>query len=111
MVASSPRSNPTSSPGTQATPEEVAAAAEQARTEIEAAQQNDDVISEPESGYSSDDGGSVTTSVSSSVRDYNFENGRRYHKYCEGRCMSTPAFQSPRSSGSYAPNVKAYCVQ
>ncbi|KAF4312311.1 putative methyltransferase domain-containing protein [Botryosphaeria dothidea] len=85
MVASSPRSNPTSSPGTQATPEEVAAAAEQARTEIEAAQQNDDVISEPESGYSSDDGGSVTTSVSSSVRDYNFENGRRYHKYCEGR--------------------------
>ncbi|KAH7063195.1 S-adenosyl-L-methionine-dependent methyltransferase [Macrophomina phaseolina] len=37
------------------------------------------------SGYSSDDGGSVTTSVSSSVRDYVFENGRRYHSYCEGR--------------------------
>ncbi|GME43346.1 putative methyltransferase domain-containing protein [Neofusicoccum parvum] len=88
MVASSPRSN-LSSPGgaAQATAEEVAAAAEQARTQIEAAQNDDDdLVSEAESGYSSDDGnGSATTSVSSSVRDYNFENGRRYHKYCEGR--------------------------
>lgn len=89
MVASSPRSHLSSSPHgvNQPTLEEVAAAAEQARTHIDVADQGDDVISEPESGYSSDDGGSVTTSVSSSVRDYVFENGRRYHSYCEGRCM------------------------
>lgn len=90
MVASSPRSN-LSSPGARVhTPGEVAAAAEEARTHIEAVTDDDgssnsDLVSEPESGYSSDDGGSFTTSVSSSVRDYNFENGRRYHKYCEGR--------------------------
>lgn len=35
-------------------------------------------------GYESDSVGSATTSISSSVRDYQFENGRRYHKFREG---------------------------
>ncbi|KKY19627.1 putative methyltransferase domain-containing protein [Diplodia seriata] len=76
------------------TDEDVEAAAEQARTQIDVESWHDDDEdrggfddgrSEAESGYSSDDGGSATTSVSSSVRDYVFENGRRYHRYCEGR--------------------------
>ena len=44
------------------------------------AQANDD-------GYAtaSDAGSGASTSISSSVRDYNFENNRRYHKFQEGR--------------------------
>ncbi|KAK8155195.1 S-adenosyl-L-methionine-dependent methyltransferase [Phyllosticta citrichinensis] len=79
---SSPRSQSSfGSPGVAASPQDVADAAAQARTEIEAHED----FSDAESGYNSDDNGSMTTSVSSSVRDYNFENGRRYHKFCEGR--------------------------
>ena len=70
--------------------DEIAEAANQAGTHIEAyddAADNDDTASDyAESGFESGgDDGSVTTSVSSSVRDYTFENGRRYHKFCEGR--------------------------
>ena len=35
-------------------------------------------------GYDSDSGVSSSTSIASSVRDYLFENGRRYHRYREG---------------------------
>ena len=41
--------------------------------------------SQSDAGYESDSmGGSVTTSLASSVRDYAFENGRRYHRFREG---------------------------
>lgn len=36
-------------------------------------------------GYESDDAPTISTSISSSVRDYAFESGRRYHKFQEGR--------------------------
>jgi hypothetical protein len=42
------------------------------------------ITSASESGYESDTLGSSSTSLSSSVRDYAFENGRRYHKFREG---------------------------
>ncbi|TVY81481.1 Secondary metabolism regulator [Lachnellula suecica] len=35
-------------------------------------------------GYQTDNNSTRTTSLSSSVRDYAFENGRRYHKFREG---------------------------
>jgi hypothetical protein len=39
-------------------------------------------------GYETDFGGSeASTSISSSVRDYVFENNRRYHKFREGRYL------------------------
>src|SRR5580700_9401972 len=69
--------------------------AEQAAQDLEnaaALQQAQDLI-HPESGdntsisdagYETDSIGSATTSLNSSVRDYIFENGRRYHKFREG---------------------------
>ncbi|OIW31213.1 S-adenosyl-L-methionine-dependent methyltransferase [Coniochaeta ligniaria NRRL 30616] len=38
-----------------------------------------------DAGYESDRRTSASTSMASSVRDYAFENGRRYHKFREGR--------------------------
>ncbi|KAI0169782.1 S-adenosyl-L-methionine-dependent methyltransferase [Hypoxylon sp. FL1284] len=38
-----------------------------------------------DAGYESDGASSVSTSVSSSIWDFSFENGRRYHKFREGR--------------------------
>ena len=37
-----------------------------------------------ESGYGTDSTQSATTSISSHVRDYQFEHGRRYHNYRQG---------------------------
>lgn len=50
----------------------------QATTTIEA----DD--GEEDHGYQSDSHNALDESITSSVRDYNFEYGRRYHKYKEG---------------------------
>jgi hypothetical protein len=50
----------------------------QASTTIEAAEPDEDA------GYQSDHQSSGSTSIASSVRDYAFENGRRYHKFHEG---------------------------
>jgi hypothetical protein len=36
-------------------------------------------------GYETDGASSASTSVTSSIRDYAFENSRRYHKFQEGR--------------------------
>lgn len=58
------------------------AATEQAEDEIEIDSDNYDTSSD--AGYETDGAGSVSTSLSSSVRDYAFENGRRYHRYREG---------------------------
>jgi hypothetical protein len=38
-----------------------------------------------DAGYESDTASSASTSLSSSVREYLYENGRRYHKFREGR--------------------------
>lgn len=37
-----------------------------------------------DAGYETDSVGTASTSLASSVRDYTFENGRRYHKFREG---------------------------
>jgi hypothetical protein len=60
-------------------PIEAALAATQASTTIE-----------PDEGFFSDDnsssaGSNASITIASYVRDYNFENGRRYHKFREGR--------------------------
>lgn len=36
-------------------------------------------------GYGTDSNTTASTSLAESVRDYIFENGRRYHKFREGR--------------------------
>jgi hypothetical protein len=68
------------SPARSAThdPAEAAIVANQATTIIEADEGFDD-------GYQTDNNSTRTTSLSSSVRDYTFENGRRYDKFREGR--------------------------
>jgi hypothetical protein len=43
----------------------------------------DDTFSD--AGYKTDEASRASTSISSSVRDYGFENSRRYHKFQEGR--------------------------
>ncbi|KUJ08667.1 S-adenosyl-L-methionine-dependent methyltransferase [Mollisia scopiformis] len=52
--------------------------AHQAQTTIEAAHDSEDA------GYETDAESRASTSISSSVRDFAFENGRRYHKFREG---------------------------
>lgn len=46
---------------------------------------HDQLELESDPGYESDRASFASTSLSSSVRDYLFENGRRYHRYREGR--------------------------
>lgn len=45
----------------------------------------DQLDQESDLGYESDRASYASTSLSSSVRDYLFENGRRYHRFREGR--------------------------
>lgn len=61
--------------------EEAEAVAHQAQTQIEAAPE-DDFIDE---AYGTDANSATSTSLSSSARDFAFENGRRYHKFREGQ--------------------------
>lgn len=56
--------------------------ADQAENAIEAAFEHNDFS---DAGYETDDASRVSMSISSSVRNYAFENGRRYHKYREGQ--------------------------
>lgn len=46
---------------------------------------HDQLELESDPGYESDRASFASTSLSSSVRDYLFENGRRYHRFREGR--------------------------
>ncbi len=74
-------------------PEDAEAAAHQAEHTIEAGEED-----EFDSGYVSDAASATSTSLSSSVRDYAFENGRRYHKFREGH------YQFPvRSAEAHCP--------
>ena len=65
---------------------ENSAAVEQAQNQIDIDSGADarSQISDSESGYGSDTLGSSSTSLTSSVRDFAFENGRRYHRFREG---------------------------
>lgn len=63
--------------------QENAAAAQQAENTIDA-EENDYDDGASDAGYETDSVASASTSLSSSVRDYTFENGRRYHKFREG---------------------------
>jgi pyruvate/2-oxoglutarate dehydrogenase complex dihydrolipoamide acyltransferase (E2) component len=63
---------------------EAASAAEQAQNENEIDSGFSDNASVSDAGYETDSLRSASTSISPSVRDYAFENGRRYHKFREG---------------------------
>lgn len=81
MVEQPPSRSPTGSPPVPDTSTEQQAqadvVAQQAETTIEAGDDDSDYGTENESRNS--------TSISSSVRDFAFEHGRRYHKFREGR--------------------------
>ena len=78
-MASSPKTqNPPRSP---VDPGEAEDLAHQAENIIEVGEFDDS----SDAGYETDSASSGSTSISSSVRDYAFENGRRYHKYREGQ--------------------------
>jgi hypothetical protein len=96
-----PSSSPKSKPGSPHTPGSSAlyaslTAEEQAAQDLEndaavaqAQGQIDidsgaDAQSVSDAGYESDTLGTASTSLSSRVRDYTFENGRRYHRFREG---------------------------
>jgi hypothetical protein len=83
--STSPRNAPPSyadlTPAEQAAANlESATAVQQAQAEIEI----DFSDSTTDPGYETDTLGSTSASLISSVRDYMFENGRRYHKFREG---------------------------
>lgn len=64
---------------------ENAAAVAQAQASIAVDSASDlDAASVSDAGYETDSLRSGSTSISSSVRDYMFENGRRYHRFREG---------------------------
>ncbi|KAF9869752.1 methyltransferase domain-containing protein [Colletotrichum karsti] len=80
-IASPPQA---SSPSPQSPAEETVSQAndhEEAPSELEV----DDASSVEGYESASDHGSSLATSLASSIRDYNFENKRRYHKYKEGQ--------------------------
>jgi len=80
-----PKSKPPSPNIEIASPTENEDAAVQAQNQIEIDSSDTASVSDAgESGYGSDSGGSSSTSISSSVRNFTFENGRRYHKFREG---------------------------
>lgn len=87
-MAGTPKLSPTASPGEAttagvlATDEADIVAYQAEHGTIEATVEHDDFF---DAGYASDDASRVSTSITSSVRDYAFENGRRYHKFREGQ--------------------------
>lgn len=74
--------------------EDAEVAAHQAENTIEPGD-NEDF----DDGYETDAASGASTSLSSSVRDYTFENGRRYHKFREGH------YQFPVGSG-FSPRIE-----
>jgi len=76
---SSPSAKPTS---TTYEPQQVLSGTETITIEADTAP-HDDTVSD--AGYETDGASRASTSISSSVRDYDFENSRRYHKFQEGR--------------------------
>lgn len=86
-MTGSPGLNPSNSPREAANAgslsvEEADIVAYQVEHTIEAAGEHANFSDD---GYETDDASRASTSITSSVRDYAFENGRRYHKYREGQ--------------------------
>lgn len=87
----SPTSTPAKKPRTDSPPQESAASARLEPVEPslvadltpDPAIEADDTASD--GGYESDTASRASTSVCSTVRDYEFENNRRYHRFQEGR--------------------------
>jgi hypothetical protein len=75
----SPRGSPPATEQSHFQQTQAEIVAHQAETIIEAGDDSEDA------GYETDADSRVSTSISSSVRDYAFEHGRRYHKFREGR--------------------------
>lgn len=71
-------------PSTTVKAHEVVQAAQQVEATIEVGL-NDDNKSDP--GYESDTLSAASTSVTSTIFDYVYENGRRYHKFREGQYL------------------------
>lgn len=61
---------------------------------------------ELDAGYASDRATSASTSLAESMRDYIYENGRRYHRFREGR------YNFPNDDVEYVPfsPLSAYCA-
>ena len=76
-LSRSPARSPPSAGPTAEQQAQAQIVAHQAETTIEAGDSSSD-------GYATDDESRASTSISSSVRDFAFENGRRYHKFREG---------------------------
>ena len=81
----SPTGEGSSSPKQAAHQADALDAAHQAATMIQArdGESSEEVFND--AGYCSDSGSVRSFSISSSVRDYAFENGRRYNRFREGR--------------------------
>ncbi|KAH6604622.1 hypothetical protein Trco_006329 [Trichoderma cornu-damae] len=87
-VETSPASTPAKKPHADGSPAESNAAP--VRSELMVAETTDDPAIEADdtasdAGYESETASRASTSVCSSVRDYEFENNRRYHRFQEGR--------------------------
>lgn len=80
-LSHSPKGLSIDSPRQIETEEEANTVAHQAENSIEVG----DSEEAEDTGYESDFNSRASTSLSSSIRDYAFENGRRYHKYREGQ--------------------------
>ncbi|CAG8975446.1 hypothetical protein HYALB_00004760 [Hymenoscyphus albidus] len=86
-VLSTQALNP-SKPFSELSPEEQAAQDIENSDAVQQAQQEIDVDSgidgQSDAGYETDSLWSASTSIASSIRDYAFENGHRYHRFREG---------------------------
>jgi hypothetical protein len=56
-------------------------------------------------GYGTDSDTTASTSLAESVRDYIYENGRRYHRFREGR------YNFPNDDVEYAAHPPSLCVR
>jgi ribosomal protein L11 methylase PrmA len=83
--AKSAKSPPKTSPTGVHNEAQDRAAADEAETTIEADPSLAGPAEDEDEAYGSDTSSRASTSISSSVRDYTFENNRRYHKFREGR--------------------------
>lgn len=87
-MAGSPNRSPTASPseatnaGALSMEEADIVAYQVEHGTIEATREHDDFS---DAGYETDDASRTSSSITSGVRDYAFENGRRYHKFREGQ--------------------------
>lgn len=79
------KSPPKTSPSDGRNDAQDRAAAHEAETTIEADPALGRPAEDEDEAYGSDTSSRASTSISSSVRDFTFENNRRYHKFREGR--------------------------